>query len=287
MMTISLEALGTKWQIEILQTGLNSQAIENATTDFLQEFENRYSRFKADSWLSQLNRERVFHDPQPEFIELLNESLRFYAETNSTFNIAIGKKMNESGYDATYSFTSKPAQSVEIAGLANMLAVSSDKITLRDGSLDLGGIGKGFAIDKLADMYKEKCNLHSFVINGGGDIYATHDNGRPISITLAHPTNSTLSIGTVELKNQGFASSSPWVRSWSDKKTGKLCNHLHTNNQVTAYVVAPTATEADVWATTFCVEPTVKAPAEVASVLLAGTAIINASSLFQVHTKRT
>lgn len=286
-MTISLEALGTKWQIEILQTGLGSQVIENATTDFLQEFENRYSRFKTGSWLTQLNRDRVFHDPHPEFVELLNESLRFYAETKNIFNIAIGEKMNESGYDATYSFTSTPVQSVENTDVAEMLLVTREKITLRSGQLDLGGIGKGFAIDKLAALYQAKFHLQSFVINGGGDIYATHDDGQPIQITLTHPKNHALSIGTVELKNQGFASSSPWVRAWPDKKTGKLFNHLHTSNEVTSYVVAPTATEADVWATTLCVEPATKVPAEVASLLLAGTSVVSVSNLFDVHTKRT
>lgn len=281
MQLISLQALGTSWHIELLDTSIDVNLLQKETQDFLECFESRYSRFRTDSWVSILNREKVFNNPDSEFVRLLNESLRYYHMTKRVFNIAIGERMEQSGYDSEYSFIEKISQAKKIPVLTDVLMVTDEKISLKEGKIDLGGIGKGFVIDTLAKHYREVLNLQSFVINGGGDIYATHTNQEPIIVTLAHPANRELSIGTVELCNQGFAASSPFVRAWKDKDTSKEQNHLHTNNCVASYVLADKACEADVWATTLAIDPA-QTPKGVKRLLLKNSNIISADSIFKI-----
>jgi len=162
--------------------------------------------------------------------------------------------------------------------------VGKKKITLTKGQLDLGGIGKGYAIDALAEYLQTTHQFSYFLINGGGDIYATSDNGRSVTVTLVHPTNQTQGIGVAELHNQGFAASSPYVRSWRDRKTGKAYNHLHSDSPVASYVLAPTASSADIWATTSAVEPDVVTPADVQLLLIKEDKVLRTAEQFDIFT---
>ncbi|MEZ4200616.1 MAG: FAD:protein FMN transferase [Candidatus Paceibacterota bacterium] len=151
------------------------------------------------------------------------------------------------------------------------------------GGFDLGGIGKGWCIDQLATAYKDICGYQEFLINGGGDMYATEQTGKPYTVTLTHPTQPDQYIGTVDLYHAGFAASSPFVRSWVDKKTGQRNNHLLSEQAVASYVVAPSCTEADVWATTLALAPHTE-PKPHSTLLIDGKKAVHQSPLFSLFT---
>mgnify|MGYP001341093962 CR=1 FL=1 len=262
-----IKALGTVWHIELFETCRDHSALRNSIVDWLEVFESRYSRFRSDSWLSTLNQNGVFINPNHQFVDLLTQAREYYSATEGVFNIAVGEQLTQSGYDADYSFTAATKIS-SVPDLPDILDVKRDTILLKSGSLDLGGIGKGYAIDKLADFLKEEHGLRFFLINGGGDMYATSDNDKPITITLAHPDDQSLAIGTLDLQNVGFAASSPRLRTWRDPQTGSVYNHLLTKNNIASYVVAPTTTAADVWATVSCLNQDVQVPPNVHQLLI-------------------
>lgn len=262
-----IEALGTIWYIELFETCSDETALRNSIVDWLEEFESRYSRFRSDSWLSVLNRTGEFKNPDRQFVDLLTQALEYYDVTEGVFNIAVGEQLTRSGYNANYTFTATN-ELPPIPALPEILEITANKILLKSGSLDLGGIGKGYAIDKLADFLREKHNLQYFLINGGGDIYVTSDKEKPVIIMLAHPDDRNLAIGTVSLKEAGFAASSPRLRAWRDPVTTKSHNHLLTKHNVASYVVASTTTEADVWATVSCLNQIVDPPANVHQLLI-------------------
>lgn len=278
------EALGTHWYLEFFETVDKAQVLKETQT-LLSEFEKNYSRFLSDSLVSRLNREREIVDPPVEFVELLQISLDYYRKTDGVFNIAVGEKMVASGYDDNYSFTAKKntEKSQTLLQLTGVMSVIEELVSLKDGQIDLGGIGKGYVIDKLANHLKTKLGLSYFLINGGGDIYASSDQGNPVEIGLAHPTDRTKVIGKVNLINQGFAASSPYVRTWKDRDSGKEYNHLHTNNQVASYTVAPTATEADVWATTLAIKPDLLTSAQIYKLLIKDSKVLFRDQLFQLN----
>ena len=278
-----ITALGTVWHIELFETITDEHKLRDFTVNFLEDFEQTFSRFRSDSCLSILNTTGVVSDPDEEFVALLQLSLQMYQETSGVFNIAVGRKMDAGGYDAQYSFVAHE-ETEDLPRLTEVLEVTDRKVRLKEGvKLDVGGIGKGYAIDALAQAYKDQFNLQFFLINGGGDIYTTSNCGTLVTVALAHPTDRELAIGTVDLRNQGFAASSPFVRSWQNKETGATHNHLHTDNEVASFVVGKSACLADVWATALAVQPELVTKQNLHKLLVQNGMVVYSSDCFCLY----
>lgn len=246
------KALGTLWWIEVFSE-LTSEQMLTIKSDLIvsiSQFENNYSRFKSDSVLSELNTKKVINNPSPEFVKLLKTGQNLFNETEGKFNILIGDELIARGYDADYSFKLKPSPNYTPNPLSDLI-ISDTKILLNTGSIDLGGYGKGYLIDILAEKLKNDFGLKAFLINGGGDIYVASQDNEPITIHLEHPTKPNTYIGETTLKNEGFAASSPHKRSWKIKN--KTYHHIVAKDEEIiidgTFVKAKTVAKADAFAT--------------------------------------
>lgn len=255
----AITALGTTWYVELFAdlTTEKTNETQRLVGLFLSQFETTYSRFKTDSILSKLNQTGKLEHPDLVTQELLTLGQKFYSDTDGVFNILLGEHLTARGYDAEYSFKPSTAP-IEFPSPLTDLVITETLITLTRGQLDLGGYGKGFLIDRLS-TYLNTIGLPCHLINGGGDMFATSDLGEPISIYLEHPIIDGTYIGATTLKNQGFAASSSHKRRW--KVDNKEYSHIiHTAKDTTetfdnfgTYIKAPSAVEADVWATTLLI----------------------------------
>ncbi|MFT5831667.1 MAG: thiamine biosynthesis lipoprotein [Candidatus Paceibacteria bacterium] len=250
-MKFSFEALGTTWWIELFEDleNANLDEVKNFVEVFVSAYEKNYSRFLDDSQISVLNRERTFKNPSLEFVQLLEYGKRLYLRSDTHFNLLTGHILESKGYNADYTFTD--SGSAETAGNPiTDLSITSELIELKHGNIDLGGYGKGYLIDLIATEFRQTLHIEQFIINGGGDIYATHSAGEPITIFLEHPTQTGTGIAKTTLINQGFAASSPHKRVWKNE-TGE---HTHIiSDQLTSdatFIKAKTASDADAFATT-------------------------------------
>ena len=268
----AISALGTQWLIEIFDEVSPEKTDEafGLIRLFLSDFEAKYSRFKPDSIISTVNRTKVLYRPDPTTISLLNFGKEMYKETGGIFNLLIGGYLMARGYDSDYSFAPKAEPTILPSPLSD-LSINSESITLQAGLIDLGGYGKGFIIDRLAD-YLKVLGFDYFLINGGGDMYATSDYGKPVTIYLEHPINTDTYIKETTIMNQGFAASSTHKRRW--KVAGQEYSHIvdtkknvaptievdggfaqidHNPDTLGIYTKAPTAVLADVWSTTLLI----------------------------------
>ena len=244
-----INALGTRWYFEFFED--ISETLEQKIINQIHSFECSYSRFLSDSLLSILNKNKTLLGPPKELQNILKLGLKYYQKTNTVFTLSGERALSSTGYNDEYTFIAEKKRA-EIPELSTSLEVSEQKIILyNNASLDLGGIGKGFLIDQIAQMLLKE-EVQFFVINAGGDIFVTSDHGKPIELYLEHPTQKTSLIGSVCLQNQALAVSSPFKRAWKDSVTGVQYNHILSENVVefASFVIAETATEADVWATT-------------------------------------
>lgn len=246
----NFEALGTKWWITLYEEPKAADSILTDIRRFVHEYEASYSRFKADSVISILNRERVLTNPTAECCELLQFGKQLYLRTNTTFNILTGHILEARGYDADYSFTDHNSATLTPGNPITDLDISTEKVTLRHGNIDLGGYGKGYLIDLLAQRLQQNHGVNYFLINGGGDMFATSNHDEPVDIFLAHPTQPTKIIGKTTLYNEAFAGSSPHLRSWTTPtgNTNHIIGDVMSDN---IYLKAKTASDADAFATTF------------------------------------
>ena len=249
-MKFSFQALGTTWWIELFEnlTNQNLDEVKNFVEVFVSTYEKKYSRFLPDSQISILNRERSFQNPSPELVQLLEYGKRLYLRSDTHFNLLTGHILESKGYNADYSFTDSGSAETPGNPITD-LTITPKLIELKHGNIDLGGFGKGYLIDLLAKELQQTLNLEQFLINGGGDMYATINAGEPITIFLEHPTKPGTGIAKTTLLNQGFAASSPHKRVWKNS-TG---THTHiVSKQLNAdatFVKASTAADADAFAT--------------------------------------
>jgi FAD:protein FMN transferase len=248
----TFEAIGTHWWIEIFDE-ISDEELDTTKRriEFLcSEFNKKYSRFLPDSQISLLNHNRVLNNPSEECRAMLTYGKALYLRTHTAFNILTGHILEARGYDMNYSFTAQ--DNLELLPVCNPitdLTISESSITLSCGNLDNGGYGKGWLID----LIKEDLLAHGstyFLINGGGDMYATSEHEEPITVYLEHPTEAGKYISETTLLNQGFAASSPFKRQWSDQ--GVTYTHIVSDKEVLplgAFTKAATATDADAFAT--------------------------------------
>lgn len=190
MNTHTFKALGTHWWVEIFDE-VSPETIKAAFGNLEQvtrEFEARYSRFKSDSLISKLNHDRKLENPDEAFRTLLAYGKQLYLRSNTHFNLLTGHIQERRGYNAGYTFESQRPELLREGNPVTDLLISRESTKLLHGNVDIGGYGKGYLIDKLVTLLKTKFALHFFLINGGGDIYASSKHENPITIYLEHPT---------------------------------------------------------------------------------------------------
>ena len=132
--------------------------------------------------------------------------------------------------------------------------------------LDLGGIGKGFAIDLAADCLAA-CGINDFVLQGGQSSVATAGRNIEVSesgdesgwkIGLSHPQTPNCRLAEFELRNQKLGTSGSQRQGFFyqgrrfghiiDPRTGYPTDHC-----LSATVICESAAQADALATAFFV----------------------------------
>lgn len=252
-----------------------AERIEAAFTEF-HRVVKQYTRFESTSELSILNQHSgEWWEVNPEFYELTQFMLKLAAETGGVYDPTIIDILEAYGYDPKYDFSKleDPALEAKIQRLVETRP-SWSEVELKDGKiklvpgqrLELGGIGKGYAIDLAYEKLKE---IGNFMIDAGGDIrvLGTNVDGKPWRIGLKHrfmlPAKEGLDesgnaepqfeeriFGNIESTDLAVASSGSWAR-----RVGKFHHILNpstgqpSDDYATVFTAAPTALLADSWAT--------------------------------------
>jgi thiamine biosynthesis lipoprotein len=89
--------------------------------------------------------------------------------------------------------------------------------------LDLGGMGKGWTVDRVADRLQ---GLGPFLTNAGGDLFAYHSPAgqKGWQIDLVHPLQPECSMARLYLSHRALATSTIAKRRW--RQGGQLKHHL-------------------------------------------------------------
>ena len=88
----------------------------------------------------------------------------------------------------------------------------------------LGGIGKGYAVDRAVALLKER-GLHDFMIQFGGDLYVAGTNGgKPWTLAIADPRGNHNPFATIEMSDGTFSTSGDYERTFM--KDGVRYHHI-------------------------------------------------------------
>lgn len=219
------EATGTKWQVSTARALSTPEvaAIEREVA----EFEDVYSRFKANSAISRLAADGGSYtfptrDTQMwEFYDLL------FAATDGGINPLVGDSLAALGYDAGYSLS--PQDSVPTPSAWTSVTRTGSTLTLpHPALLDVGALGKGRLVDIVFDLLRD-FGHDEVTVDAGGDLRHL---GAPLRVALEHPDNPDLAIGVVSISDGAICGSAANRRQWDsdlhhllDARTGQPVAH--------------------------------------------------------------
>jgi len=226
-------------------------ALDEAQAE-IARIESLASRFDPGSELSRLNAAGSL-EVSTDLLRLITLALAMRDATGGRFDPTVHEAMVSAGYD-------RPLDQLPLDGPAAGEAMPaggevqvdrrSGRVTLGAGAcLDLGGIAKGWAADRVADML----GVHGpCLVSMGGDIAVRglHE-GEPWPIEVAHGDEPAV----VGLRRGGLATSGTDRRRW--RRAGHEMHHVidpatgrpaHTD-LVRVTAVADDAASAEAWAT--------------------------------------
>lgn len=144
--------------------------------DTIDDFEDRFSRFKPYSELSLLNlKPGEKFESSREFVDIIQLSNDFTKSTKGAFNPLILPSLQTVGYVSSWpNLSAKSLSQLDYRArdgkLVDNILVNKNYVTIPPNTaLDLGGIGKGYLLDKL-DKLLPKLGVKNFLISLGGDI---------------------------------------------------------------------------------------------------------------------
>ena len=238
------KALGTLWNVIVDNSELDIDTRQKIL-DCTEDFEDRFSRFRPESEVNALrNAQGGTYTVSDEFSILLNRADRMRVLTQGAYDPAVALLLEEVGYNRGYTLQSSgneqdfvlPIWSLE----ENALTVNGPVV------FDLGGMGKGYWIDRVAQIIQDS-GYNYFIVEGGGDMYGTSKaDGSSWRVAIEYPGRPDTAASVVELNHQGVAVSDTFRKRW-----GKW-NHLidpHAKKSIErvigAAAVSPSAWEAD------------------------------------------
>jgi FAD:protein FMN transferase len=238
----TFRAMGT--EIDLLVDASGATAALSAAEDEFHRLEAILSRFRQDSELSLLNRAGRL-DAGPDLLRVTELALAAREDTGGRFDPTVHDAVVAAGYDRTFESIAADGPVPEARACGGEVRIDRGAIELDDGvRLDFGGIGKGYAADRAAEVL---AIAGPCLVNAGGDI-AVRDGAWPIAVQTA------TGLLTVELTSGALATSGRDRRRW--QRGGRELHHLIDpatgtsagGDLVRATVVASDAVAAEVWA---------------------------------------
>ena len=249
--------MGTRISVELRadDTAKGSAAIDAVMAE-MRRIDALMSHYKPDSELSQINL-RAAQEPvhvDRELFDLLKLSLYFSQITDGAFDITYAGV----GHLYDYRRHIKPTAEQIRAALPTVnwrnLVLDPEKLTVRFAMpgmrIDVGGIGKGYAVDRSIAILQSLGFKHALVTAGGDSRIIGDRDGRPWIIGIRHPDDPSKIVTRLPLVDTAMSTSGDYYRFFDeggvryhhiiDPRTGQSASRVRS-----ATILGPTATETD------------------------------------------
>ncbi len=268
LIQLARQAMACQFEVYLNAAGPGSEAdAAVAALDLVNELEEQLSAYRADSEICRLAA-TAYLQPVPverRLFQLLELSLQLHHDTHGAFDITAGPLTKVWGFFDREGKVPREYDLVEAMNLvgSNQIELDTENQTLsltREGvELNLGSIGKGYALDRCQEVLLD-ADVEDFLIHGGTSSVLAHGVrhdglGRDgWEVGVPHPLRPDRRIGTVHLKNESLGTSGAAFQAFFhqgkkyghvlDPRTGKPATKV-----LSSTVIAPTAALADALAT--------------------------------------
>ncbi len=191
--------------------------------------EQKFSRFKSDSILSQIN-SSAGHEVSldDETRQLLEFSAQCFQLSDGLFDITSGQLKKIWNFQNPEFQLPEPSTielALEKVGFNKIQLEDSNLIMPPDMELDFGGIGKEYAVDRGKILLELKYDI-PFLINFGGDLIVSgpRKSDRPWNSGIESVIDSNTASAMVGLKNGALATSGNVKQRF--QQNGKTYSHI-------------------------------------------------------------
>ncbi len=263
----SQPAMGTVFEILVYgKDKLNLSAAARQALRQIVELDNQLSRWKSGSDICWIN-DHAAKKPvrvEPGLFELLRRSREIWSETKGAFDITVAPLVKAWGFykkEGRLPSEETMKSAIETVGM-NHVHLDEEASTIffdRPGiEIDLGGIGKGYAVDRAVEFLETYKVTAALVNSGASTLYAI---GSPPGqegwhIGIREPDDENNAIAAVELRDCSVSTSGAPEKVFEIE--GKKYSHIldprtgfPAKGMVSATAVAPSATDTDALATSF------------------------------------
>lgn len=226
----------------VCQTDSQAEDIFRQIWSSIDQFENRFSRFKMDTELSRYNL-NLNLKLSPPFQALLDTSLELEKETDGIFTPFVLEDLQKIGYFRSFELLN------DHDSIGQM-----EHFKIR--GLDFGGIGKGYLLDQLHQELS-LISFHDYWISLGGDlIFVGQPETKNWQASIQDPVELTDDCLTFEIPQTPLAVATSGTQKRRGVHQGRAWHHLidprtrqpAQTDLISATVIGPSATRADVFA---------------------------------------
>jgi thiamine biosynthesis lipoprotein len=270
LLRFARRAMATSFEVVLPIDAVDAYSSAEAVFDLLDELEAQLSVYRDDSEISHLNRLAAEQPVRVEdrLFELLQDAAALTAATGGAFDMTSGALVRAWGFlrgPKRVPTDVERESALQRVGAQHLAfdAVARTIRFLRPGlEINLGGIGKGYALDRGAERLRVLQPSTAFLLHGGGSsVYAEGScspDGRGWPIDLRHPWQPERKLGRVVLRDQALGTSASTFQHLESggRKFGHLLDPRSgwpAEGIASASVVAPTSAEADALSTAFFV----------------------------------
>ncbi|KKO44868.1 thiamine biosynthesis protein ApbE [Arsukibacterium ikkense] len=180
-----------------------------------ERIEQKYSRYRSDSVLSELNRQAgSWQTRDVETMQLLAFADSCYQLSAGLFDISSGILRRAWQFDSSANIASQQQLDALLPFIGwHKVKRNANRLWLPAGmELDLGGIAKEYAVDKVLQLLSQQfvdAAMPSVVVNFGGDMRCSRprDDGSLWRIGIENPSLAEHAISAVGLSNGALATS--------------------------------------------------------------------------------
>jgi FAD:protein FMN transferase len=261
----SADAMGSTYTVELYgYDRIKMEAAADAALDEARRLDDLLSNYKPESEWSRVNR-MAAQGPvkiSPELFQLLSACWEYSKESEGAFDITVGPLMKVWGfYKGTghLPHRAEVAAAMERVGYRHMHLDSRAQTVWFDRQgveMDPGGIGKGYAVDRMVEILKRYGVTTALVAGSGSSIYglgAPPDQPQGWPIDIKDPWDTRKTVVQVYLKNMSMSTSGSYEKFF--RAEGKIYAHIMdprtgypAQGSVAVSVVTPRTIDSEAWA---------------------------------------
>ncbi len=209
--TESKLVMGTIARISVVADQGKADRVLKLVFKEIERIEKRFSTYLTESEVSKLNSKGSL-SPSNEAIWVISESLKYSELTKGKFDITVYPLIKI--WDINKQEI--PIEQDIKKALKNVgykkIGIYDGSVSLNGTSIDLGGVVKGYAVDRACGVLREN-GITNALVDIGGDIYAMgKKDGTAWNIGIQHPRKENSLIGILELENRAVVTSGDYRR---------------------------------------------------------------------------